>query len=799
MSRLTTRPLPQIPTRDDIARSRPRQLHPLKRIVQVGSLTPIATLGIFLTFAIRADLPAADAARGIAVIILIHVLPGAVVWRCVRPREGSWWEDLIMGFAVGACIAVAAQTAAGALQTPWVGTIVGPSLAGALMLARPTRKRIARAETSPLPAMWGPLVSLVVLSQLLATQAFYRTIPLTWAEGFRGTYVDLPFHQALAGQLAHRGPFETPFVLGEGIYYHWFSHAWIAHISVVGGVPIDAVLVRLLPPVITVVAILSVAVAGTRIAGRPWAGPLAALLAVAAGDLDVFGSVRPGALVSHLSPSTGLSVPLIAALLIVLVCRWRSSALSGSVLVLAALAFVAAGMKGSALPVVLAGTLAAGTVGLLTRHPDRRKVVLDAVILSGVFLLALLIVFRGGEQGLALDPTGAAQVMARHLGINTEFPSTSITATAALMIITLLASLARGAGIAALFTNSADAQEPSTWLLLGSGLAGAAAVLLLSHGGLSQLYFMRSAGPALAIGSAIGVVRLLEVLGPRAREVVLAALLLGGVGGRIAPLVFGPIRQIEADTAAAWAALGYLIIFALIVSAGAVALAMVHRAGPAKTVAWTVAIVAVLAAATAPVLSAFVGTPLPASPPLADADAQFAMSADQIRAARWIRDRSAPSDVIITNRHCSAPNWVNCDSRRFHVAAYTERRVLVEGWAYTYNRQNWANVAESDLGHAFRPFWNPDLLALNDRFFTAPTDELAAELYDLGVRWAFVDLTVHGAEDLSDHAELRFETEWAKVYALHPPMDGETDKWESNRAGRAHRAALPGVGYGPYL
>jgi hypothetical protein len=59
--------------------------------------------------------------------------------------------------------------------------------------------------------------------------------------------------------------------------------------------------------------------------------------------------------------------------------------------------------------------------------------------------------------------------------------------------------------------------------------------------------------------------------------------------------------------------------------------------------------------------------------------------ADGINAARWLRDHSDTDDLVATNLHCAwyTTNFDSCNPVSSWVSAYSERRVLVEGWAYT--------------------------------------------------------------------------------------------------------------------
>jgi hypothetical protein len=87
---------------------------------------------------------------------------------------------------------------------------------------------------------------------------------------------------------------------------------------------------------------------------------------------------------------------------------------------------------------------------------------------------------------------------------------------------------------------------------------------------------------------------------------------------------------------------------------------------------------------------------------------------------------------------------------------------LVEGWAYTLSRAD----PIAGVGHAHQPFWNPEILALNDSFIESPTERGARALSGLGASWLYVDKTVPYSEGLAAFATPRFETEWAWVLQL---------------------------------
>ena len=80
-----------------------------------GVVLQVAAVALLAWRAVVHGLTADDLFGAVSVIVVTQVLPGAVAWRAVRPRVGSWTEDLAMGFAVGAFGAALAQSLAAAV------------------------------------------------------------------------------------------------------------------------------------------------------------------------------------------------------------------------------------------------------------------------------------------------------------------------------------------------------------------------------------------------------------------------------------------------------------------------------------------------------------------------------------------------------------------------------------------------------------------------------------------------------------------------------------------------------------
>jgi hypothetical protein len=724
----------------------------------LGALAPALVTVLFLIGAIRGGLSIDGAVRATLAVLVLQVAPGALVWRAIRPRAGWWMEDLAVGFAIGSVLAIGTQVVAGLTRLPWLST-AAPMAVVAILLAVPgVRRRAIKASTSPLPVWWGPSVAAAMLVTIQTLRLYFRDVPLTWASGSRAPHVDSYLHLALSGQLANRGPTRFPWVESEPLAYHWFSHAWVAQVSRASGTELDEVLFRFMPVLMPLVVLVSVAIAAVRLSGRSWTGPLAAWLAIAGGDLNVWGFRSPGYPIAPLSPTLALAAPMLITIVVVLALRWRGELHRASIALLPLLVLGAAGTKGSTVPLVVAG-LGLAVVAMLILDRSRVPMLLgDLAIVGACLAVAYAVVFRGSGAGLHIDVAGAAAATS----IGQRLGTLATGASQAFVVLTTVAGLlSRGAGSFALLGRGDTRRDPLSWLLIGAGLAGAIAVGVFAHPGSSQYYFARSASPLMALGSALGLVVILDMLGARARRVVGIGLIGGAIVALGAYVVMGDFGAGGIRHAAAMTLVAGLIIV-IVAVLGAVTTPTKRSAALGSAI-----VVTILAGGVVVVANTVARARQPAPLPSIEATAVNAVSRDQIEASRWIRDNSDVGDLVMTNRHCITSTLPdNCDNRRFVVAAFGERQVLVEGWTPAPKAQD---IAPEGRDSITVNYWHPELLALNDRFIAAPSEGDATQLRDLGVRWIFVDHTVRYAETLEPYAELRFQNPGVDVYEFVDP------------------------------
>jgi hypothetical protein len=727
----------------------------------VSTLAVVVVIAGLLWYAVSTGLSAAGAVRGCAAVLVTQVLPGALCWRAVRPRAGWLLEDFVIGFAIGSTLAIASQVVAGLSGAGWLAAVL-PLVPAVVLLAVPvTRRRILAARYTPVPWWFGVVTAAVSVAAIPQLISYFARDMLVWPKGAWIPHIDVYLHQALAAQLKHRGPTSWPTVAGEDLGYHWFAHAWIAQTSAVSGLGLDAVIMRFMPAIVPVLVVLAAAVAALRLSGSPLVGVVAGVLTMAGGQLNVFGLQSPGFPVEPYSPTLALGAPTLMAIVVVLALRWRGEALSGAVWLVPVLSVAAGGTKGSTVPLIVAGLGLALLAMLVFDRSRVRSVLGDLAMVTGALVFTLIVVFHGSSAGLTFGLPAAAeqtQVGTWLGGVPTA------TAQAFAITITVLSMMSRGALAFALPFSRTLRRDPVTWLLVGAILAGAGAVGVFSHPGQSQLYFALTAIPLMALGSALGLQRLAQVLGRRLLWIAAIAVPAGVLLAYLPEWVVGAFRAHDLRHAEVMVAVAGAATLVVAVLAGL--LVRSERLGRVAVAATAVAVMVVAGGVTVFVDGLFepvrtVWGPVPKSWPTATTQAQ-------IDAARYIRDHSGVNDLVMTNRHCTKPQspFEKCDSRRWVVTAFSERQSLVEGWTATPEATRLAPHGRDSITV---PYWKPEILALNDDFIAAPTAEAQKKLWDMGVRWVYVDFLEPHAKDMAPYATLRYHNNDAAAWKLNPP------------------------------
>jgi hypothetical protein len=738
--------------------SRHRSWLGLLPAVAVSAAT-IATLVAYAT-------PPVEIAVFLGYVIICLTIPGTLLWRACSPVRCGPAVDLAAGTAVGYAAEVLVYLAARALDVPhwflvWpVATLV--VFVTVPRLRRHWRGRAPEGGRMPVPAAWS-LAVLVGIGVVWAATLFYRDHGLRWPAN--GTpYVDMPYHLSLVGELRHHMPPTVPQVLGEPLSYHWFVYADLAATSWATGIEPQLLLHRL--AMLPMGMAITVLVAGLArlITGSWWAGVGAAALAHFAGSPLIYPwrttplpSGAPG-MVSWLSPTHTFGALLFAALMLLLAGVLTTRPVRPATVILGiGLLVVVSGAKSTYLPLLVAGLALLLVFG---RGLRRRSACLLGIALA-VLAFAQFVVYGGKTQGTAVEPGGSAVRLLR----DSFVPPGQEVDLGALPLVVSLALLigwaAAFAGAAGLCRAGDACPRPVLILCAGIGLAGAGAALLLSHPSMSQYYFLRAAWPLVAVVAAAGLFAALREVPARWRPVVVVA--AAPAGTAVAMLVSGggtrPPDLLTLGTAGfGWALLGPPVIAAACVAAAALVLRRF-------TGGLAVLLFAVTGLCTTGTAVSLVQAGARGPAPVTVRE----IPKGGMRAARWLRAHSSPDDVVATNGHCRGNRWKRCENRHFWVSGYSERRMLVEGWAYAAT--NIGQVVDSlDRKYVRFPFWDGKRLAANDAVFRQPSHAAVKHLVETyGVRWLFVDERDRRlAPGIGEFAALRYRSGRCAVYQITP-------------------------------
>ncbi|HEX8626775.1 MAG TPA: hypothetical protein VF755_01220, partial [Catenuloplanes sp.] len=716
--------------------------------------------------------------------------------------------DVCAGLAVGYAVEVLSYLPARALGAPRA-VLLWPVVTLAAFAVLPGLRRFWRGAG---PARWAPVWWSVLMSGAAAflvlwSTMFYRTHGLRPPANL-SPYFDMPFHLALAGELSHRVPPSTPYVLGEPLNYHWFVYAELAATHWATGIELQTLLYRLSPLPMLIAFVVLVAVAASRVVGGWWAGPAAAVVTMVGTVANPYpwapGSVFDGQTLdaTWTSPTNLFGLLLFAAVLLLVIDLVGGGQRGRRPWVLlAVLLTVLAGAKATFLPMLLAGLLLTVAAVAVTTRRVHRPALGAAGLTTAALLFAVVVLFAGGDAGLRLDPLATVRLfrISSLTGLSGLTGVDRWLATAAVLGCALVFWSLLGAGAFGLLRRRPRppgpvvspglspvpvpvvSPDPVLVMLVGIGFSAGCALLLLAHPGWSQVYFVRGASPVLAI---LVVAGLAAAARPAVRPVtVLAAVLTAfsvGIGSTLVVRAYGDRGTPTVARAGLGGVLTALAVpvtamLAVVAVVGLVLFLARRRFAALRGLSMVLTLVVAMGMGLpkSAELAYSPFQPFAAWRPTPLLDGRPELTADGIAAARWLRAHSRPDDVVATNAHCRQTMRASCDNRHFWVSAYAERRVLVEGWAYTGSATRFAE--ETGVYFHITPFWDPGRRADNDAVFEAPSRAAVDRLRDrYGVRWLFSDGRQRRAPaPLDGVAQLRFRSGQYAVYAV--PTVGRVD------------------------
>ena len=763
---------------------------------------PVVLAGIVAVGLKFYGVPYATTAVFVLYLALAVVAPGTLIWRAVRGRSGWLVEDLGAGLAIGYAGEVLAYIPARAAGAPLLA-LAWPAAVLAAFAAVPVLRRHWRGSVDPAdrtPLWWSLMLSGTAgVVFLWSCVRFFRTHDLR-EPGMLSPDADSPFHLALIGDAKHHMPLLSPWLADQPVLYHWFVYAEMAATSWATGIEPHVLLVRLapLPMVFGLVALLGVL--GRRLTGMWWAGAAAAAVTFFAltpmpyhwpleGWFSAFGTNAfedGSSLRAQLwtSPTQTFGALLFAGLALALVEAFAGHTPARWALVVVLIAAVT-GAKATFLPMLLAGLLLVVAVRLLTR----KRVHPGALVAAGVTFLGLLfaqfVLFGGASQGMAIDPLHFAQISGAPYTLKFAAPEYPHPIWRLLIVTVLtvacwaciwpgllgLGRLAPTVRHARRLRRDLGIAADPVILMFGIGISGVGALMVFGHEAGAEGWFMVSARPYLSLAAVVGLV----LITPRALPAKFLVQVYGAMG--IGALILYLVRKIGTEhtpklqntgnlAVTLWYLLWpYLLTYALL---GGVGAWMVRKRLPA----WRTLVAAMLAGAcfVTAIQHVYLMTRTSQLGGWRGVVqiATFVTPGTQ-EAGRWLRDHSAPDDLVATNAHCVGNPYSlqGCDNRHFWFSAYSERRFLVEGWGFTDRAHR--EAAKAGVNAIFAPYWDQPKLTDNDNAFYHPTAQTVGKLRDVyGVKWLMVDegYLLLPSTWIQDYAQFRFRAGRIAIYEM---------------------------------
>jgi hypothetical protein len=707
-----------------------------------------------LAFEIAYGAPVGDALLYLAYEAAYVVLPGCVVYRALSGRPGGALRTLATGWALGYVLEILAfmLTAATGTRPAFVAYPLLVLVAGVVVARARRRPRVGSDVTADPPDRFGWLVTAVCLGAVgYISLAYFPGSPLPGAASV-SYFIDDPRWISLAAEAKHHWPITEPSVSGQPLPYHYFVNIHMAGASQVTGIGLPLVYLRLYLLPMIVLLVLELVVAGRSLARSARVGLAAAGLAVFVGQLRLDSrhtvlSDTPflGPLFTYLfrSPSFVFGLILFVPLMTLLgeCVTGRERVRLGGWALIALFMIGASDAKVVILPVVLVALALYATVSWVVR----RRVPFSALTGAGLALLVIGIVYvmqyRGHPSELRVRPFAIFGVMPAvavlkgyAAGGLPPFPGKHLLLSAGGVVFGLVGFLgAQLVGLVWILRRRVPRFAPEQLWLMALLIAGLVLGLTLSEPGTAnQLYFV---GYGVIAGCVLSAEGLGVAWANRPARVgspprMLAAVAVWVVA--LAALMWAPLH--------AWSFSGpqkephlYLFWYAgLVIGVGVLLVAARRWLGPTRRIAGLVGCAALVAVGVLDAPGIYLGPALAGTGTPAVSKRFMPVSPELYRSLAWIRDHTPPGAVLAVNNQ-----WLEAGRTKpfdFDYSAFSERRVFLEGWAYSQGVRDRGFLTVNS-----NPF--PDRLRLNRAAFLGDDRALAVMGKEYGVRYLLVDPT----------------------------------------------------------
>jgi hypothetical protein len=716
--------------------------------------------------------------------LLSVLVPGVLLWRALAGGR-SVAQDLGFGAVLGIAWQLAMWAVCTAIGLPQLQWVAIAGLVLTFLLVPSLRQHLGLRGTSPAPATWWHLLTVValLLAMVRTVAGILRLMPLPPVAFARNQ--DVWYQLGLVQLLRHDVRPSDPSVLGEPLIYHWFANASIASQSVMSGVEPPQVLMHQWPLTFVLSLVLAGWAAGEALSERAWVGPIAGALAgVLPGNLQL-AATPPVAMSSAQqlqAPSGSLAVLVMLGLVGPTVLILRRQGTKGVWAAMVLLLALSAGTKPTLLPIMVFGCVAAGLLAWLAERRFPWHQVALAALAVGFLAAASAVNLMGSTGGSRLQLLAALRTMPFYKQVTGDksypatggwvVPSLASGNAAILLFAATLLAWYLFVSLPQLFsllgtTLSPVRRDPAYWWAAGCVAAGTGITLVLSHAGYSEYYFLRTV-VALSVVAAAAMAAGVTGEQIRDRRVWMPLVIAATTGFVTAGLIRWSWPYNPHTDTVSGAIVALVVPFLVLAGVGAVVILWINRSRKPAAIA-VQAMVLVMAASLPAQLNALSSSvrdavehrPLPPG-----GGGRIWLSQDQQAAMLWLHDNAAATDVAVSNVFCMPVRYrPRCPDDAFWVSGLSGLQQYLGGWAYAPE-----NLRRTKHKRSFLTQPSPWPGRLRDSLDAVerPTPELLTRLSAVeGVDWVVADLRAGPVSPALDQlAVRRFQNGGVRIYHL---------------------------------